>query len=1174
MMEARARHRAGRRQKRRIRRAADSGGHRHRVALGLLLTLSMLTAQARAAGAEGDAGADRRPLLALDRARVTAMVVGERLCLEHSHLDPTSLTVRHGERLLLIGRDFRLDTEASCLVFPDPRALLGAELDIEYAHFPFPLAARYVHREPVPLELAANAPPDTVIPVERRERVATAGPPAGGRLQIRGNKTFAVRVGSSRDASLSQSLDLDVSGEVASGVELKAVLTDRDLPLQPQGDTETLNELDKVMLEVRSRNLSATLGDYDVQAFGGSFLSYSKRLEGVKAAGKVDDREFVLAAAVAKGEFISLPVVAVEGKQGPYELTDAAGNANIVVVAGSETAWLNGERLTRGDGNDYTIDYGRAEITFTARRLITRDSRITVDFEYSSEAFERNFYVGGARASVWDGRLAIGASVVSESDDTKNPIGPLTDQERSMLAAAGDSLRETAAAGGIFVGAGQGDYIALGTVPDVTRYQYVGPLRGDYQVRFLHVGMGAGDYLDSLTVNGERAYRWVGVGSGSFLPGRVLTAPESHQIVDLTGQSSLGDLELGGEFAASGLDLNTLSGLDDVDNAGTATGLRAGYAPTLTLAGREVGIALRAGYRNIASQFNTLGRIRPPDYAYGWNAPANAFAQGERLRDAGLDVTPVAGLVVGTDVARTRTDLFAGDRTGLSVGLERRLRGRFRLERTNGEDRTGADSLGTPSPAARTRAYESGEMSAPVAFLTPRIVYERDERIDVRTTTRNGTAYTLFGGGTEVRLPARARFTLDIRRRNDRVLGTGIPWAETVSAFEQSYRLEVPRVSAVSLSGGFTRRVADDRRRDVRQISDLIQLDVVHSSHGGGIESETHADLTTTDVGGENQELVFVGGGQGYYDEYGRYVGPGGDYVLRRAEGDAPDLRTRLRLAARAEVRPRRFLGPASGLSGAERVLAALGAETTLQVDEYTRLNLASPGLLFSPSSYQRENSTFRGTSYLRQDLDILEANRLLGIRLRGELRDELDNRVATVSRDRDIQNVGVRLRSAPWPRFSAEVEQTWGTTTEIEAASGSGGSVMNRFDLDTGSTALDLTGRPGRDTRLGLLVRRQVERARQGGGEASALELTPSATTYLKRARVDLRYRRVSEARSGLFPASYRVGILPGTRSEYGLTVDYRPLEHVTLTGGVEGIRTPAQAFNHTARFEVRIFF
>jgi len=1126
-------------------------------------------------GTASDSLASPFPLAALGEARHSATVTSERLCLPHRHLDPASLDVRHGDRRLLPGRDYLVDPRSGCLSFPDPRTWLGAELEVSYSYFPFELELQYAHRLPATLEVAAAAP-DSVVPLARRAR-ESAELPVGGRLQVRGNKTFAVRFGTHRDPSLDQSLDLDVSGEVASGVELRAILSDRDLPLQAQGNTETIDELDKVSLELRSRNLSATLGDYNVEAYGGSFLAYAKRLEGLKAEGKVGERQFVLAAAVAKGQFISQELIGVESKQGPYALTDAGGNGAIVVIAGSETVWMNGERLTRGENNDYTIDYGRAEITFTPSRLVTRDSRITVDFEYSAEAFKRNFYVGGARAAVADSLLTLGVAVVSEADDSGDPLAEMSDAERELLATAGDSAHSVSAAAGVYVGDGAGDYIALGA-DAALRYQYAGDGRGNYEVNFVDVGTGAGDYLDSLTTAGERAYRYVGFGAGAYLPGRSLAPPVAHRLIDVSGRSRLGEaLLVESELAVSGLDLNTLSSQDDLDNGGSAKNLRLTYSPAVDLWGQDLAVKVSGGYRDVGTRFRTLGRVRPADYAYTWNAPAGAFDRGERMRDLGVELSPISGLVLGSELASTRADRYGGERTAFSLRLARRVQGRFRVERGDGLVReppgTKAAQIGRDR-TDRTRDVETGELSTALGFLTPRLHYEREERIERRPDWRNGLVYTQFGGGTEVGLPARSRFVVDLRQRLDRDLGTGRAWADLRRAFEQSYRLEIPRAGTVSLAGGFTRRASTEIATGDRRLSDLIQVDLLHASHDGGVESETHYDVTTSDVSGEEQELVFVGNGQGAYDEFGRYVGSGGDYALRRGEaGSAADLRTRLRLSTRGEVRPRYFLGRPDSLRGPERILAALGFETTMQVDESTRLPLASPRLFFFPSNYQRDDATFNGTFLLRQDVDVLEGNRLLALRLRMERQDDLDQRIAGVKQDHAVRTQGVRVRSSVWSPLSAELEQTWGSAIQEEQARAQAGAV-SRLELSQGTTSLDLSGRPKGDTRIGVIIRRRSERERGGSAETGILELVPGFTTHLRQARIDLRYRHVHEKRVGVFPASYRAGLSPGTRSEYDLSVDYRATEHVTVGGGIEGSRPPAQKFNHAARLEVRAFF
>ncbi len=1040
------------------------------------------------------------PVAAADQGRHVVQVLGETFCLPRSHIDPVSVAVWMGDMRLLPGRDFMLDAASGCFRFPNPETFLGAELVIEYRHFPFPLAARYAHREPgaaVPVATTDTEPDSAAMTIVPRRlsggpggfadggngtgegtasggAVSTLGSASGGksagRLAVRGNKSFAVRFGSAQDASLSQSLDLEVDGQVATGVELKAILSDRDLPLAPAGNTETIDEIDKVMLEVKSRHLAATLGDYDVQAYGGNFLQYAKRLEGVKAQGQATGREFMLAAAVAKGRFLSLELLGTEGKQGPYALTDEAGNPDITIIAGSETVWINGERLARGEHNDYTIDYGRAEVTFTPGRPIRADSRITVDYEYASAAYERNFYVGGGKADLGSGKLALGLSVVSEADDSGDPLGGLSDRERDILASAGDSARTTARDAGVFVGPGQGEYLALGQ-DLVVRYQYAGVGRGDYEVGFLEVGQGAGDYSDSLTATGRRVYRYVGQGQGSFVPGRVLAPPLAHRLVDLTGKSNLrDDLTIEGELALSGLDRNTLSGLDDLDNSGRAHEYRVRYHPELKLGSQAVGIALKGGYRDVGQEFRTIGRIRNADYDYQWNAPPGAFDRGEERRDLGFEVTPFAGLELRTDLAGTRTDVFNGRSQAYGLAFDRRVSARFRMERTAGEAHPvpGFESEAlTKGSEDRSRAFESGELATTIGRVRPRVTFERDERIEQATARRTGSVYMALGGGADIELPARARFGIDVRRRNDEALGTGRPWTEIRRSLEQTYRLELPRAGAVSMTGSFTRRVADEIPTDTRQVADLVQVDLLHSSLGGGFESDTHYDVTTTDVAREGQELVYVGGGQGAYDAFGRYVGTGGDYTLRRTEDSrASDLRTQLRLGTRWQLEPRRFLGPPAENHGFERVASALGFETTLDLEELTRLPIASPRLFFDPASYQRDDATFRGVALFRQDVEVLEGNRYASFRLRAERRDEADNRVAGVERDLGTRAQGIRVRSTPWSPLAAELEWSWGATTSDEEVVRGGGG---KGDGDGGARGLadELPGRePGDDPR------------------------------------------------------------------------------------------------------------
>ena len=137
------------------------------------------------------------------------------------------------------------------------------------------------------------------------------------------------------------------------------------------------------------------------------------------------------------------------------------------------------------------------------------------------------------------------------------------------------------------------------------------------------VGPLEGDYVDSMQVAGRTTYRYVGAGRGPFRVGRRLPLPDSHQLYDLAGGTTLGALRLDFEGALSRLDRNTFSLLDDDDDsgrAGTARLALEGHSP------RWLGgtLGLGASSRTVERSFEAFSPLERPFAQEDWGLDPSA----------------------------------------------------------------------------------------------------------------------------------------------------------------------------------------------------------------------------------------------------------------------------------------------------------------------------------------------------------------------------------------------------------------------------------------------------------------------------------------------------------------------------------------------------------------------
>lgn len=234
------------------------------------------------------------------------------------------------------------------------------------------------------------------------------------KLEVGGSKRIQVSFGSAQSHQVSQALQMHIAGEIADGVSVLAILSDRNLPVVEQGGTLGLRELDRVLFQVRGRQVLADVGDLDVRFDRTRFGRYHRQLQGAHVSVDRDDGQVAVVGAVSRGDWQTLRVVGIEGYQGPYQLPGAGGFLGAVVPE-SEQVYLNGMLMKRGEQLDYVIDYERGTVTFAPEQPIVTSSRILVSYQTFNEGKQSRLVGVDGQVILGDSGWRVGSSLIRES---------------------------------------------------------------------------------------------------------------------------------------------------------------------------------------------------------------------------------------------------------------------------------------------------------------------------------------------------------------------------------------------------------------------------------------------------------------------------------------------------------------------------------------------------------------------------------------------------------------------------------------------------------------------------------------------------------------------------------------------------------------------------------------
>ena len=447
-----------------------------------------------------------------------------------------------------------------------------------------------------------------------------------------GSISRGISVGNNQSLSVTSGLRLQLEGDLGDDLKLQAAITDENIPIQPDGTTQQIQDFDRVFIQLLRGNDNVILGDFEINHKGTQFANFYRNVQGIGLQVREGNFQMGVRGAVAKGKFNTNSFQGEEGKQGPYRLRGRNSEQFIIVLAGSEKVFLNGELVVRGEGNDYVMDYNSGELRFTSQRVITSATRIVVDFEYTDRNYNRSLFFTDASYSFLKDRVKISASYGRDADNPNAPIdGTFSDEALDSLRRAGDD-GQLAFVSGI-------DSVGPSTVATALRYarrdtavqgnpyeRYVFTSDSDavYQVIFTNVGIGNGFYnrVQSL-VNGT-VYVWVppdsmtGQPQGDYAPIRVLVPATMFQVADAIVEAKLTDkLTVYSEIAVSSEDKNRQSALDDDDNVDIAN--KSGIRINGLKLGDSLELKVDLSHRYVGKRYNNIDRVYKVEYGREWN---------------------------------------------------------------------------------------------------------------------------------------------------------------------------------------------------------------------------------------------------------------------------------------------------------------------------------------------------------------------------------------------------------------------------------------------------------------------------------------------------------------------------------------------------------------------------
>jgi len=409
----------------------------------------------------------------------------------------------------------------------------------------------------------------------------------GSPLYATGSIARGVTIGTNQDFVLNSAMNLQISGFLAKDLEIQANITDKNIPIQPEGNTRVIQDFNKIYIHLKYKNQWMVKGgDIDIVKPNGYFLVANRSLLGIEGIANnylSKDSAFHLhnsaGGGIAKGRYVRQKLTVANGLQGPYKLTGTDGQANIVILSGSERVYMDNRLLTRGLDQDYVMDYNTGEISFTSRVMVTSEKEFNIEYQYSDLAYSRySLFTYNEFASEKSQKVKLRVNFFHEQDLKNRPIQPqLTDSMKWFLSQLGNApngyfpMVDTSEFHSNEILYQKIDTLINGETHSI--YQHCTDANKKlFRLGFSFVGYHKGNYVLSVNQANGRVFAWIApqneVPQGDYEAVILLTSPTLSQMGTLGADWYIKEnTGFSTEFAFTNHDQNTFSKINNSENA-------------------------------------------------------------------------------------------------------------------------------------------------------------------------------------------------------------------------------------------------------------------------------------------------------------------------------------------------------------------------------------------------------------------------------------------------------------------------------------------------------------------------------------------------------------------------------------------------------------------------------